>query len=247
MFNPVLLKSLSFVGTLALLAAPAPLSDPIGVFAVIDRVVLEPDATSPQNIQIWGTFAVANRNTRDDYLPAQRGYMYYTLPGRNNRAALAEWSDMRALAGTHQTIGFGHRYEGTVRVRRASETPSAPDPYAMGFGLVKVMAVGSRPTVAYELQRVPLPVTPADGARVTGGAVQLVTRNVADADVRYVFEIEGPNNARETSSPIAAGKGETTWSPQLRLRNGAAYTWRVWTVKDTWRGQPAVASFQASE
>jgi hypothetical protein len=247
MRNPVLFRSLSLLGSVAVLAAPTRLSDPIGVFAVIDRVVLEPDAANARNIQIWGTFAVANRNTRNDYLPAERGYLYYTLPSTNSRAALAEWSDLRSVAGTQQAIGFGHRYEGVARIRRASDEPRSPDPYALGFGLVKVMTAGARPSVAYEVQRVPLPLTPADGARVGGGTVRLVTRNVADSGVQYIFEIEGPGNVRETSTPQPAGQNETTWSPRLRLKNGASYTWRVWVVKDKWQGQPAAASFHASE
>src|ERR1043165_3395435 len=47
---------LLFLG--AVLVLPALIlkaSDPVGVYAVIDKVVLEPGETSPQRIQIWGT------------------------------------------------------------------------------------------------------------------------------------------------------------------------------------------------
>src|SRR5262245_32232762 len=32
-------------------------SDPTGIYARVDKVVLEPNATTPERIQIWGAFA----------------------------------------------------------------------------------------------------------------------------------------------------------------------------------------------
>jgi hypothetical protein len=84
----------------AFLVIPLPVSDPVGVYTVIDRVVMEPDATNPTTIQVWGTFAVTTgeHGTRGDtYQPAQRGYLYYSVNSRNARATLAEWSDLRAV------------------------------------------------------------------------------------------------------------------------------------------------------
>jgi hypothetical protein len=48
-------------------------SDPTAVYAKVDRVVLEPNAESPQTIQVWGVFAMAKPDDRNDYLaPARR-------------------------------------------------------------------------------------------------------------------------------------------------------------------------------
>src|SRR5688572_20789045 len=116
---------LTLFTTAALIAAaPAPVSDPIGVFAVIDRVVLEPDATNPRTIQVWGVFAMADKSDRNNYLPAQRGYLYYAVSPQNPRATLAEWADFKAVAGTGQAIGWGSRFAESGRIRRASEAPS---------------------------------------------------------------------------------------------------------------------------
>jgi hypothetical protein len=48
-------------------------SDPTAVYARIDRVVLEPTADAPQRAQVWGVFAMAKPNDRNDYLPPARG------------------------------------------------------------------------------------------------------------------------------------------------------------------------------
>lgn len=239
-------QRLMLLGIVALVSVSAtmlPVSDPVGVYALIDRVVLEP-TDQPRTIQIWGVFALTPGRPGNDYQAAQRGYLFYSMNRRNERGTLAEWADLKAVAGTGQPIGFGSRYEEPGRVRRQSEAPGNPDPYPLGFGLVKVLSKWLGPSIERELARVPLPLTPADGGSARPGQVRLVTRNVADPSVQYVFDIEGGGAAREMSEPIAAGKGETAWTPKLRLRSGERYVWRVWVVKDNTRGQPAAAMFR---
>ncbi len=234
----------------AFLVIPLRVSDPVGVYAVIDRVVMEPDATNPTTIQVWGTFAVTTgeHGTRGDtYQPAQRGYLYYSVNSRNARATLAEWSDLRAVAGTGQVIGFGSRFAPAGRVRRGSETASGPEEYPMGFGLVRVTKNPLGPSIFRDVLNVPAPTSPADGDQVRPGQVRLMARNVADSAARYVFEIVGKGNVRETSQPIVAGRGQTAWTPQLRLQSGEQYTWRVWAVNGEWRGQPASTVFRVSQ
>ena len=64
-------------------AAPARASDPIGIYALIDRVVIE--ESSPQRVQVWGVFALSDGNHGDGYRAAQRGYLYYTVkPGKED-------------------------------------------------------------------------------------------------------------------------------------------------------------------
>jgi hypothetical protein len=36
-------------------------SGPIGVYALIDKVVFEPNDTAPDRVQIWGVFVLADR------------------------------------------------------------------------------------------------------------------------------------------------------------------------------------------
>ena len=245
MLSTPLAKSIGLVTSVILLTAPSPLSDPIGVFALIDRVSVSPNAEKPETIQIWGVFALSPRTPGNAYLPAQRGYLYYSVNGRNEQATRAEWSDLAAAAGSGHAIGFGARFENPGRVRRASEAPKDPDVYPLGWGLAKVMQQQTRSIVARDLASVPNPIAPADGARAGAGQVELAVATLPDTSLQYVFEITGPNGEKEISKPVTAGKSRTIWTPQLRVRNGQSYTWRVWTVKDGITGQPAVATFRA--
>jgi hypothetical protein len=224
-------------------------SDPVGVYAVVDRVVMAPDAANPTSIQLWGTFALTTGEhgaRGDTYQPAQRGYLYYSVNNRNTRATIAEWSDLRAAAGTGQVIGFGSRFAPPGHVRRGGEPASGPDEYPLGFGLVRLISNPLGASIQRDLLNVPAPVSPTDGDQVRAGPIRLAVRNVADSGARYVFEIVGSGSARETSLPIAAGRGQTEWTPQLRLVGGEQYTWRVWVVNGDWRGQPAISTFRVA-
>jgi hypothetical protein len=117
--------------------AVASASDRVAVYTRIDRVVLEPTADAPERIQIWGVFSVAQPNNPNDYRPAARGYLYYTLPS-NRDGARREWSDLKSVAGTGQLVAFGSRWEGVPRLRQASESPEGPDAYSLNAGVVKV-------------------------------------------------------------------------------------------------------------
>jgi len=130
-------RSIGAIAALAACAAAVFASDATGIYARVDRVVLEPNAEAPQTIQAWGVFALAKPNDVNDYLPPARGYLYFALPS-NARAARAEWADLREVAGTGQIVAFGGRFDLRARVRRADERPADPDPYPLNFGLTKV-------------------------------------------------------------------------------------------------------------
>jgi hypothetical protein len=124
-------------------------SETIGIYAIVDRVVFEPNDNAPEFIQIWGSF-VTNRDQT-----AKRGYMYFMLPGafkqEANEAAKKEWSDIKSAAKTGQVIGFGRRfypyvqsqqadeyYKTLGRVRPAGEKPNNPERYPVNIGLSKI-------------------------------------------------------------------------------------------------------------
>src|SRR5687768_3538759 len=65
--------------TVLVLGSIASASDPIGVYALIDAVVMEPSEGNPERVQVWGVFTTADRQTRS-YAEPVRGYMYYALP-----------------------------------------------------------------------------------------------------------------------------------------------------------------------
>ena len=132
-----------------LFASHARVSDPVGVYAVVDRVIVEGDTANPSAIQVWGAFAISDGTSGDGYLPAQVGYLYYAPNPTNRPATLAEWRDLRSVAGTQKAVGLGGRYFKNGRVRPASERPSAPDVYPLGIGLQKA----PRAHLAIEIER----------------------------------------------------------------------------------------------
>lgn len=124
-------------------------SDPIGVYAIVDRVVVEPSSGAPQRVQIWGAFALAQPDNPDDYGRAQRGYLYFSCPQGQAEVCRSEWSDVQSVAGKSIGIGFGARRLNNGRVRRADEKPSSPDEYPIRMGVVRVTGrPGQNETVA---------------------------------------------------------------------------------------------------
>lgn len=109
-------------------------SDRVGIYAVVDNVVFEPAAGTPERVQIWGAFAVAKPDDRDLYQPVQRGYLYFTA-AESKHLAHAEWNDLRSLAGTRRIAAFSARFGQSVRVRRDDEQPRSPDRYTLGVGI----------------------------------------------------------------------------------------------------------------
>jgi hypothetical protein len=130
---PVVLLAAAFL----LAATAVRASDPIGVFARIDKVVLEPNDSSPERIQLWGSFCLADEKDRDSYLAPEKGYLFYKLPAEKPEAALKEWNDLKAIAGSGDVIGFGSRHVPKAKVRSTNQKPENPDVYPVAFGLVK--------------------------------------------------------------------------------------------------------------
>src|SRR5262245_12773454 len=113
-------------------------SDPMGVYAIVDKVVLEPNDSAPERVQIWGAFAVADTRNNDDYAAPQKGYLYYACPANQARTCANEWADLKSVAGKGAGVGFGGRFDATGRVRKASESPASPDGYPIRMGVVRM-------------------------------------------------------------------------------------------------------------
>lgn len=143
-------------------------SGPIGVYALIDKVVLEPNDAAPDRAQIWGVFVVADKQGGTPVFPAKRGYLYFQLPGEGvwregvprSEVTRREWSDLKAVAGTGQMVGFGSSWVATgsgapteaYRVRPVSESPAAPSPYVLNAGVVRLSANGSYEEILNQLR-----------------------------------------------------------------------------------------------
>ena len=131
------------LAALALVLAAAPAaraSDPVGIYAVVDKVMLSPSTGPAERIQIWGVFALAQGRGGDDYSPPMRGYMSFTLVKGKENVCRKEWADLKKVAGSRQCVGFGARYQPKGTVRRGGDPTKGPDAYPLGVGVVKVPA-----------------------------------------------------------------------------------------------------------
>jgi hypothetical protein len=127
-------------------------SDPVGIYGIVEKVIFEPEADSPQRIQIWGAFALSDGKPGDEYLPAQRGYLYYALNTGKEDICRKEWADLKALAGTGQGIGFGFRYDTRTRLRQTTDKVERPDIYPVGMGLTKMGNRHHQPTIIAQIK-----------------------------------------------------------------------------------------------
>jgi hypothetical protein len=105
--------TLGLVGTVLLAAATLSASGPIGVYAIVERVVFEPNESAAERVQVWGAFAYADGGPArlGAASPARKGYMYFQLdpnasPAQRNTVR-TEWADLKAVAGTGQAVAFG--------------------------------------------------------------------------------------------------------------------------------------------
>ena len=121
-------------------AVTARASVPLGVYAVIDNVILEPGDAEPQRVRIWGTFALWDDRPGLGYRPPERGYLYYSCSKEQSRICRNEWADLKSVAGSGQTVGFGSRSLSAGRVRASGDGASVPEPYPIQFGVVQMGA-----------------------------------------------------------------------------------------------------------
>src|SRR4051812_45875249 len=125
-------------------------SDMVGVYAVVEKVVLEPNEKTPDRVQIWGAFALAE-GRGSTYGSAQRGYLYYSCPSGQEPICRNEWSDLKSVAGKSTAVGFGMRYNPSGRIRKADEKIGSPDPYPVEMGVIKVDDPADRGSDAVKL------------------------------------------------------------------------------------------------
>ena len=121
------------------ITALAHASDFTGVYARIDKVILEPDGDSADRVQVWGLFAIAERGNPNEYLAPARGYLYFKID-RNPQATRNEWNDLKQVAGSHEIVAFGMRGN-YPRLRKPDEKPENAEAYPVNTGVHKV---GSR-------------------------------------------------------------------------------------------------------
>jgi hypothetical protein len=165
-----------FLTVLILILATSALqaSGLVGIYAVVSKVVFEPNDKAPERIQIWGAFTLVDGGTGSGgkTLTPQRGYMYFALPaeaeGANGRnTALKEWADFKAIAGTNQAVAFARIfYFGAFTddlisrlprsgnpIRLGSAKPASPTIYPLNMGLTKLSNTGDLATIVNQLHQ----------------------------------------------------------------------------------------------
>src|SRR5678815_1060282 len=93
----VLLTVLAIVVSASILMADGP----VGVYAMVQRVVFEPSEAAPKTLQIWGVFVWVDGGLKSPgpiNLP-QRGYIYFKLPAgpSDMTAAKKQWAEIRSV------------------------------------------------------------------------------------------------------------------------------------------------------
>jgi hypothetical protein len=114
-------------------------SGPAGCYAIVDKIILEPNDSAPNRIQVWGLFSVADGKTGNAYLAPQAGYMYFKLQEGMEKPTLAEWADLKKVAGTETVIAFAQRYEWNERLRKPADKVEFPDMYPVYNGITRVV------------------------------------------------------------------------------------------------------------
>jgi hypothetical protein len=125
-----------FATAAILAAATLQASGPIAVYALVDKVTIEPSADKAERIRVSGVFIIAAEKT-DQYSAPQSGFLYFTLPAQNTEQARREWTDLQSVAGTHQVVGLGSSWFSKATVHKPGEEAQA-EAYPMGNGMVKV-------------------------------------------------------------------------------------------------------------
>src|SRR5262245_58302306 len=178
------MKQLIAAATLVALATTSHVraSGPLGIYGVIEKVVIESSGTSSERIQVWGAFAYAEGGSSRglDVSPVKTGYLYFQIPEGAAAAQVEtirrEWADLKAVAGTGQAVGFGNWHYlpgfGTlvpdakssyvvlsrggpaqdVRARPSSESPTAPAIYDTNAGIVKLADNGTHAAIVKQLK-----------------------------------------------------------------------------------------------
>lgn len=106
------IKAMVACAVMAICAGTIPPSGPVGIYGIVEKIVLEPNETASERIQLWGAFAYVDQSTTGGTVsPIRRGYMYFTLPQASAPATAEtirrEWADLKAVAGTNQAVAFG--------------------------------------------------------------------------------------------------------------------------------------------
>jgi len=226
-------------------------SDQVGVYAWIQKVEFTPDAATARSVKIHGAFAVAQGRNGNYYRSPIWGVLAFHVDAEQADKCRKQWSDLAAVAGTGQIIGFGFRYrQENVRVLAAGAKLKTTT-FHTGMGIRKVRNANYGPVM--QLRHFPRPISPLLGAKVTAAGGRRPEQSIeftcetciaSDESIRYLFEFEQKNGDIRGSQPLAARDGRTNWSTTIVLTPGEEVKWRVRVIaKDLTSAPVATGSF----
>jgi hypothetical protein len=108
----------------------------VNVVMDVEKVVLEPDGSAPTRIQIHGVFALAEGGPGAPYAAPKRGYLYLACPTGREADCKTHFLDIQKAIGDARCAGIGQAGETLPTVRAEGTTPSAPDTYSFGLGVM---------------------------------------------------------------------------------------------------------------
>lgn len=221
-------------------------SDPVGIYGVVEKVVLEPAQGEPERVQLWGVFALAVRKDRDAYEEPTRGVIYARLVPGKEKACRAEWADFEKLAVKGEPVAFGSRYEKQPRVRLPGEKLEKPEAYPLGFGLQRLRADTQREIVR-RVRALPLLQTPELGSKIAPGKLEIVVKPLGAhvaKDARLHVEIVKVNGQKALETDLEISRGDIVWKPDITLAAGDVVVWKAWVVEPKWTGPVATGSIE---
>jgi len=121
--------------------------DAIAVYALIDKMELEPVGGTSERVRIRGTFSTVRH---DGHTSPQSGYLYFELPdgleSKYKDAAKREWTELNSYAGTNTAVGFGlrglddpNRFGPPPRIHKIlAPAPAYPEGYPAGAGVTRL-------------------------------------------------------------------------------------------------------------
>jgi hypothetical protein len=127
----------------AALTVPAAASDPLAVYCMIEKVVLEPP-DCPERAQVWGACMPSNQRP----MAPKRGYFYYKPTPGQEEMSRREWADLKSVAGKEVAVGFGRRGYAYGTFRALDAKVEAPDEYPIHLGVTR-LGDNSWPAMVY--------------------------------------------------------------------------------------------------
>jgi len=130
------IRAILFFAAVISMTATLTASGHLAIYAVIEKVIFEPNEQIAERIQLWGAFSFVYgglRNGRSSS-PPERGYLYLSVPPKStpaDRDAIKkEWADLKAVASTGEVVALGDW--GTVGNRVLVQNHGVERPPARG-------------------------------------------------------------------------------------------------------------------